>query len=54
LLQDAVYKGVSYERMLRHFEGQLGAEARAIAKGMIAEVMICPGTNNEKIGSFNM
>jgi predicted ATPase len=38
LLQDTVYKeGLSYERLLRHFGGQLGAEARAIAKGMIAE-----------------
>lgn len=38
LLQDAVFKErLSYERLLRHFGGQLGAEARAIAKGMIAE-----------------
>ena len=38
LLQDAVYnEGLTYKRLLRHFDGQLGAEARAIARGMIAE-----------------
>jgi len=38
LLHDAVYnERLSYKRLLRHFDGQLGAEARAIARGMIAE-----------------
>jgi hypothetical protein len=38
LLQDAVYNDrLTYKRLLRRFRNQLGAEARAIAKGMIAE-----------------
>lgn len=38
LLHDAVYnERLSYKRLLSHFSGQLGAEARAIARGMIAE-----------------
>lgn len=37
LLQDSVSDGLSYEDTVEKFEGQLGAEARAILRGMISE-----------------
>jgi hypothetical protein len=37
LLQNAVYvKNLDYKSLLEHFKGQLGAEAQAIARGLIA------------------
>lgn len=37
LLQDSVNEGLSYEDAVEKFDEQLGAEARAILRGMIAE-----------------